>query len=106
MQYAFSWTTFPTACVVALALSFPGQAQSANNEERPIRALIQDFADARNAHDGITVAGFYSDEGEWIAARGVRTVRGRAAQCRSDASSELARRLARQVVPKQNRARM
>jgi uncharacterized protein (TIGR02246 family) len=79
MQYAFSWTTFPTACVLALALSLPGQAQSANNEERPIRALIQDFADARNSHDGITVASFYSDDGEWIAARGVRTVRGRAA---------------------------
>jgi hypothetical protein len=79
MQYAFSWTTFPTAFVLALALSLPGQAQSANNEERPIRALIQDFADARNSHDGIAVASFYSDDGEWIAARGVRTVRGRAA---------------------------
>src|SRR5215831_17726698 len=59
MQYAFRWTTFPTACVLLLALSLPGQAQSANNEEQAIRALIQDFADARNSHDGITVASFY-----------------------------------------------
>jgi hypothetical protein len=43
-----------------------------------IRTIIKAFADARNAHDGQTIADLYSEDGEWMAANG-RTVRRRPA---------------------------
>jgi uncharacterized protein (TIGR02246 family) len=48
----------------------------ADNES--IRALIKEFADSRNAHDGFAAAALYSEDGEWVAAHGA-AVRGRAA---------------------------
>jgi uncharacterized protein (TIGR02246 family) len=47
-------------------------------DEVSLRTLIQSFADARNAHDGRTVAAIYSEDGEWMSANGKGIVRGRA----------------------------
>jgi len=55
------------------------QSQAASQEEQAIRKLIQTFADSRNSHDGSAVANLYSEDGEWIATRGSRRVRGRVA---------------------------
>jgi uncharacterized protein (TIGR02246 family) len=46
--------------------------------EESIRRLVRGFADARNSHDGQTVANLYSEDGEWIADNG-RVVQGRPA---------------------------
>jgi uncharacterized protein (TIGR02246 family) len=53
----------------------PAQPPSTANSD--VRALIEAFANARNAHDGNSVAAFYSDDGEWIANDGSAVVRGK-----------------------------
>ena len=79
MQREIRRATFPIAFILAMLLPLAGQGQNANSEEQAIRKLIQTFADARNAHDGALAASVYSEDGEWIAARGVGKTRGRAA---------------------------
>jgi uncharacterized protein (TIGR02246 family) len=69
-------------CVMAATLAAIGRAQSAPKEsldEISIRALIQRFADARNAHDGDAVAAIYSEDGEWMASIETKPVKGRPA---------------------------
>ena len=65
--------------VALFAAGLPAvSAQTAEAEERSIRMLINTFAQARNSHNGQTVAGLYSEDGEWISSTG-RSVRGRSA---------------------------
>jgi len=47
--------------------------------ERDVRAQIERFADARNAHDGAAVAALYSEDGEWLSRDGREMARGREA---------------------------
>jgi uncharacterized protein (TIGR02246 family) len=46
-------------------------------DQAAVRALIKAFADARNAHDVVSVVALYADEGVWISETGGQ-VRGRA----------------------------
>jgi len=48
-------------------------------DEQSVRALIKNFADSRNAHDGYAVAALYSENGEWFGPNGGNAVRGRQA---------------------------
>ena len=66
------------AVAVLAALASIGESQTSQDREESIRTVIRTFADARNSHDGRTVANLYSEDGEWIASDG-RTVRGRPA---------------------------
>jgi uncharacterized protein (TIGR02246 family) len=50
-----------------------------SREEQRIRALIRKFADSRNARDGQAASATYSEDGEYIFAPPVRSVRGRTA---------------------------
>ena len=79
MKYEVPRPARPLWLVLAIVHAVNGQAQLPNVEEQSIRALIKTFADARNAHDGEAVAALYSEDGQWIAADGVKIVRGRAA---------------------------
>jgi len=56
--------------LLAAGFAASGKAQSTQADERSIRALVQVFADARNAHDGPAVAALYSEDGEWISSSG------------------------------------
>ena len=56
--------------VLTVTLATIGAGQSPSTDEESIRALIETFAGARNAHDGQAVAALYSEEGEWISANG------------------------------------
>ncbi len=58
------------------ALAAGAYAQSSPADEESIRMLVKTFANARNAHDGPAAAALYSQDGEWIGARGA-SVRGR-----------------------------
>ena len=64
--------------VVLATLISTAKSQTLPGSEPTIRTAIRTFADARNSHDGATVANLYSEDGEWIAADG-RNVRGRPA---------------------------
>ncbi len=55
-----------------------GHAQTPANREDAIRAFIKTFGDARNAHDGNSVAALYTEDGEWIQNDELTRVRGRA----------------------------
>jgi uncharacterized protein (TIGR02246 family) len=66
------------ALALVVVIGLHGQTQR-GYEEESIRKLIQTFADARNAHDGAAVASLYSEDGEWIGARGFGKVKGRTA---------------------------
>lgn len=59
-------------------ISFAVPAQTPANANSDVRALIEAFANARNAHDGKSTAAFYSDDGEWISNDGSNVVRGKA----------------------------
>lgn len=61
----FLATTAWTAPLAAVA-----HAQSFQSDEASPRTLVKTFANARNAHDGQAVAALYSEDGEWIGARG------------------------------------
>jgi len=61
---------------------FSLQAQIQGTREDAVRILINAFADARNAHDGDSVAALYSEDGEWLQNHGTAVVRGRAALSR------------------------
>jgi ketosteroid isomerase-like protein len=52
---------------------------STSREEQTVRSLIRRFADSRNARDGQGAAATYSEDGEYIFAAPVRTIRGRTA---------------------------
>jgi uncharacterized protein (TIGR02246 family) len=60
---------------ISLAFADP-RAQA---DDRLVRALIEKFAALRNAHDGPAVAALYSEDGEWLGARGQGATRGRTA---------------------------
>ena len=62
-------TSLAAFVIVAIVTSI-GNGQSVQTEEQSLRALVKNFADARNAHDGERVAAMYADDGEWIGARG------------------------------------
>jgi uncharacterized protein (TIGR02246 family) len=64
------------AAAILATLASMGQSQAPLGSEESIRTVIRTFADARNSHDGQTVANLYSEDGEWIASNG-RTIRGR-----------------------------
>ena len=55
-----------------------GHAQTQADREAAVRALIKTFADARNAHDGNSVAALYTEDAEWIQNDELTRVRGRA----------------------------
>ena len=56
-----------------------GQAQTQATREDAVRTFIKTFTDARNAHDGDSVAALYEEDGEWIKlGTSTRVVRGRA----------------------------
>jgi uncharacterized protein (TIGR02246 family) len=65
-----------TPFLLALALAAPGNAQALHSDEESIRTLVKTFAYARNEHNGEAVAALYSEDGEWISAKGY-AVRGR-----------------------------
>jgi uncharacterized protein (TIGR02246 family) len=64
------------ATIDLISLDFDWLTRKKNDEA--VRALIQKFADARNAHDGAAAAALYSEDGEWRTADGFVS-RGRAA---------------------------
>lgn len=70
------------AFVIVLALGSTAAGQGRSAEEEHIRALVQTFADARNAHDGAAVAVLYTEDGQWISNSGSLTVSGRPALAR------------------------
>jgi uncharacterized protein (TIGR02246 family) len=57
-----------------------GQAQTQSTGDDAIRSFIKTFADARNTHDGDSVAALYTEDGRWINAGQptLLVVRGRA----------------------------
>src|SRR5947207_394633 len=67
------------AVILAAMLPAVGTTQTRQAEEESIRTLIKTFAEARNSHDGQTIAGMYSVDGEWISSAGYYSVRGRPA---------------------------
>ena len=69
--------TFLIAVFCAATLAVVGNAQVPQADKLSIAARVRTFADARNAHDGTTVAALYSVDGEYISTEG-NSVRGRA----------------------------
>ena len=66
----------PFALVLTFAVSIgTGFAQTGTSEETAIRAVIQNFADSRNAHDGTAAAKLYTSDGRYIRADAI-TVKG------------------------------
>ena len=59
-----------SAFFVAATLVGTLPAQPPQTDEQSIRALITAFATARNLHDGEAAARLYSEDGEWISAKG------------------------------------
>lgn len=66
--------------VLALAVIVSaGYAQKEATREDAVRAFIKTFAEARNSHDGESVAALYGYGGEWIrVGSSIRVVRGTA----------------------------
>ena len=71
--------TFLRAFIIAAVLTATGNGQSLRSDEESLRALIKNFADARNAKDGEAAAAVYSEDGAWIGMKGRPTVKGKAA---------------------------
>lgn len=59
-----------SAFFVAATLAARLHAQPPQTDEQSIRALITAFATARNLHDGEAAARLYSEDGEWLSAKG------------------------------------
>lgn len=66
-----------SAWIDKVALVF-GSPQN-TSDDREVRALIRNFADLRNIHDGPGIAALYSENGEWSGWNVKRPVRGRQA---------------------------
>jgi uncharacterized protein (TIGR02246 family) len=62
--------SFFAAFIVGAPIVGIVHAQSHETDEESIRALITAFANARNAQDGEAASRLYSEDGEWISAKG------------------------------------
>ncbi len=61
----------PSALVLACVVSIgTGYAQTKASEESVLRALIQNLAELRNAHEGTTIAKMYAPDARYIGSNG------------------------------------
>jgi uncharacterized protein (TIGR02246 family) len=71
-MYRHTLLRFCCAAVLCASSYAQTAAQSSESvsEEQAIRAVIEKFAAARNAHDGIAIAAFYAEDGQELRVSG------------------------------------
>jgi hypothetical protein len=94
-------STFFAGFVLAATLVGTLHAQPPQTDEQSIRALITAFASARNLHDGEAAARLYSEDGEWISAKGY-AARGRSARIWGGVTGQVQRTIESVDLPGSN----
>ncbi len=77
-MYKQALRTFAVLFTVSLSHQVIAQIiPNRQTKEADVRALISQFAEVRNAHDGNAVAALYTTDGEWLQNEGTARVYGR-----------------------------